>query len=126
MSKLTQEQPIATERDRLVLALANIEEAEESLRDARTLIREMFAQFLPAQPKGGRGGAPPMNAHAQMGAPRAAPAMPAGGGGIGRHHLSQMGQKVGCRPGWAALRLRPAEWWSFLDTMQVSYLIMLP
>jgi hypothetical protein len=30
------------------------------------------------------------------------------------------------RPGLAALRLRPAEWWSFLDTMQVSYLIMLP
>lgn len=24
--------------------------------------------------------------------------------------------------GW----LRPAEWWSFLDTVQVSYLIMLP
>lgn len=22
--------------------------------------------------------------------------------------------------------LRPAEWWSFLDTVQVSYLIMLP
>jgi uncharacterized protein YraI len=34
-----------------------------------------------AQPNVGRGGGAPMNAHAQMGAPRAAPAMPAGGGG---------------------------------------------
>ena len=34
-----------------------------------------------AQPNVGRVGGAPMNAHAQMGAPRAAPAMPAGGGG---------------------------------------------
>lgn len=34
-----------------------------------------------AQPNVGRSGGSPMNAHAQMGAPRAAPAMPAGGGG---------------------------------------------
>jgi uncharacterized protein YraI len=34
-----------------------------------------------AQPNVGRGGGSPMNAHAQMAAPRAAPAMPAGGGG---------------------------------------------
>jgi hypothetical protein len=32
-----------TDGDRLVLALANIEEAEESLRAARKLIRELFA-----------------------------------------------------------------------------------
>jgi len=33
--------------DRLVLALAEIEDAEESLRSARALIRELFADTLP-------------------------------------------------------------------------------
>jgi hypothetical protein len=37
----------AKENDRLVLALAHVEEAEESLRSARELIRELFAFTLP-------------------------------------------------------------------------------
>jgi uncharacterized protein YraI len=43
-----------------------------------------------AQPNAGRIGGSPMNAHAQMGAPRAAPAMPhmGGGGGGGPAHIN--------------------------------------
>jgi uncharacterized protein YraI len=43
-----------------------------------------------AQPNAGRIGGSPMNAHAQMGAPRAAPAMPhmGGGGGGGAPHIN--------------------------------------
>ena len=36
-----------TDLDRLVVALAAIEEAEESLHSARTIIREMFGKTLP-------------------------------------------------------------------------------
>jgi uncharacterized protein YraI len=51
-----------------------------------------------AQPNVGRVGGPPMNAQAQMGAPRAAPAMPAGGGGSPRINAAPRGGGGGGPP----------------------------
>jgi hypothetical protein len=38
--------PEATERDRLVMALAMIEDAEQSLHLARGLLRHLFAEMI--------------------------------------------------------------------------------